>query len=67
HPRLVEHLLRGRRAVFAGFAVFLWYRVVRDAWERDEEDALAAEEAAMAADPAAAGEDAAAASDAPTD
>ncbi|TFB87014.1 SURF1 family protein [Cryobacterium algoricola] len=23
--------------VFAGFAVFLWYRLVRDAWEREEE------------------------------
>ncbi|RZU64216.1 cytochrome oxidase assembly protein ShyY1 [Microterricola gilva] len=30
-------------AVFAGFAVFLWYRLVRDAWERERE---AAEEAA---------------------
>lgn len=27
-------------AVFAGFAVFLWYRVVRDAWERECEDLL---------------------------
>jgi surfeit locus 1 family protein len=26
-------------AVFAGFAVFLWYRLVRDAWEREEEQA----------------------------
>ncbi|MFJ4295953.1 SURF1 family cytochrome oxidase biogenesis protein [Curtobacterium sp. NPDC089689] len=25
-------------AVFAGFAVFLWYRFVKDAWEREEED-----------------------------
>lgn len=25
--------------VFAGFAVFLWYRLVRDAWEREEEEA----------------------------
>lgn len=24
--------------VFAGFAVFLWYRFVKDAWEREEED-----------------------------
>jgi len=24
--------------VFAGFAVFLWYRLVRDAWERELED-----------------------------
>jgi surfeit locus 1 family protein len=23
--------------VFAGFAIFLWYRLVRDAWEREEE------------------------------
>jgi len=29
-------------AIFAGFAVFLWYRVVRDAWEREHEDAAAA-------------------------
>jgi surfeit locus 1 family protein len=28
-------------AVFAGFAVFLWYRLVRDAWEREEELAAA--------------------------
>jgi cytochrome oxidase assembly protein ShyY1 len=27
-------------AVFAGFAVFLWYRLVRDAYERQEEEAL---------------------------
>lgn len=26
-------------AVFAGFAVFLWYRLVRDAWEREQEEA----------------------------
>jgi cytochrome oxidase assembly protein ShyY1 len=25
--------------VFAGFAVFLWFRLVRDAWEREEEEA----------------------------
>ena len=25
--------------VFAGFAVFLWYRLVRDAWEREQEQA----------------------------
>ena len=24
--------------LFAGFAVYLWYRLVRDAWEREEED-----------------------------
>ena len=29
-------------AVFAGFAVFLWFRLVRDEWEREQE--LAAEE-----------------------
>lgn len=37
--------------VFAGFAVFLWYRFVKDAWEREQEDerdaALAAEAAAL--------------------
>ncbi|TAM69566.1 MAG: SURF1 family protein [Microbacteriaceae bacterium] len=36
-------------AVFACFAVFLWYRVARDAWEREEEDAEAAEAAAAVA------------------
>lgn len=37
-------------AVFAGFAVYLWYRLVRDAWERElEEAALAAGVAASAA------------------
>ncbi len=25
--------------VFAGFAVFLWYRLVRDAWEREQDEA----------------------------
>ncbi|TFB53081.1 SURF1 family protein [Cryobacterium tagatosivorans] len=28
--------------VFAGFAVFLWYRLVRDAWEREQNEAEAA-------------------------
>jgi cytochrome oxidase assembly protein ShyY1 len=32
--------------VFAGFAVFLWYRFVKDAWEREQEDALDAARAA---------------------
>ena len=27
--------------VFAGFAIFLWYRLVRDAWERAQEEAAA--------------------------
>lgn len=41
-------------AVFAGFAVFLWYRLVRDAWERETEEAeLAAAEAASDAETAA--------------
>jgi cytochrome oxidase assembly protein ShyY1 len=26
--------------VFAGFAVYLWYRLVKDAWEREVEDSL---------------------------
>jgi surfeit locus 1 family protein len=26
-------------AVFAGFAIYLWYRVAKDAWEREIEDA----------------------------
>ncbi|GAA2240655.1 SURF1 family protein [Herbiconiux moechotypicola] len=29
-------------AVFAGFAVYLWYRLVRDAWERENEEAAEA-------------------------
>jgi cytochrome oxidase assembly protein ShyY1 len=38
-------------AVFAVFAVFLWYRLVRDTWEREQEEAaeLAAELAASTA------------------
>ncbi|WP_243399251.1 SURF1 family cytochrome oxidase biogenesis protein [Cryobacterium zongtaii] len=32
--------------VFAGFAVFLWYRLVRDAWERETEEAEVAAAAA---------------------
>jgi surfeit locus 1 family protein len=35
--------------VFAGFAFFLWYRLVRDAWEREVEEELEALEAAAAA------------------
>ena len=34
--------------VFAGFAVFLWYRLVRDAWEREAEEAEAAAAAGAA-------------------
>lgn len=30
--------------VFAGFAVYLWYRLTRDAWEREIEDELALSE-----------------------
>ncbi|SMH31297.1 Cytochrome oxidase assembly protein ShyY1 [Rathayibacter oskolensis] len=37
--------------VFAGFALYLWYRLVRDAWEREAEEALEAEELARAAAP----------------
>jgi surfeit locus 1 family protein len=33
-------------ALFAGFAIYLWYRLVRDAWEREEEDRENAENAA---------------------
>jgi surfeit locus 1 family protein len=36
-------------ALFAGFAVFLWYRLVRDAWERETEEAEIAAAAASAA------------------
>ena len=36
--------------VFAGFALYLWYRLVRDAWERQQ---LEAEEVAAGTDPAA--------------
>lgn len=35
--------------VFAGFAFFLWYRLVRDAWEREVEEELEALEAETAA------------------
>jgi surfeit locus 1 family protein len=27
-------------ALFAGFAIYLWYRLVKDAWEREEEDRM---------------------------
>ena len=39
--------------VFAGFAVFFWFRLTRDAWEKEHElkELLAAEEAAAQADP----------------
>jgi surfeit locus 1 family protein len=36
--------------VFAGFAVFLWYRLVKDAWERETEEAAEAEAARLAAE-----------------
>ncbi|CAN5409040.1 hypothetical protein BH10ACT4_BH10ACT4_11590 [soil metagenome] len=37
--------------VFAGFAIFLWYRLVRDTWEREQEEAAeAAAGGASAAD-----------------
>lgn len=36
-------------AVFAGFAVFLWYRLVRDAWERERDEAQEAADAEAAA------------------
>jgi len=38
--------------VFAGFAVFLWYRFVKDAWEREQEDEREAALAEGAAEPA---------------
>ena len=37
--------------VFAGFAVFMWYRLVRDAWERETEEAAASTESAGESDP----------------
>ena len=37
--------------VFAGFAVFLWYRLVRDAVEREEEEAQQDAEAVTAGSP----------------
>lgn len=41
-------------AVFAGFAIFLWYRLVKDAVEREQEEAaIAAAEAVTGAGPAA--------------
>lgn len=46
-------------AVFAGFAVFLWYRVVRDSWERECEELLeSGDEDAPGAGPVAGTEDA---------
>lgn len=36
--------------LFAGFAIFLWYRLVRDAWEREQEEL--AEQVASAQPPA---------------
>lgn len=38
--------------VFAGFAVFLWYRLLRDEFEREQEEAEEAAEAAQAAEAA---------------
>jgi surfeit locus 1 family protein len=40
--------------LFAGFAIYLWYRLVRDVWEREEEvlDDAAAAEAAGGGSPA---------------
>jgi surfeit locus 1 family protein len=35
-------------AVFAGFAIFLWFRLVRDAWERETEEAEEREQEAAA-------------------
>jgi hypothetical protein len=45
---LAQHLYAAEWAIFAGFAVFLWYRLVKDAWERERDDALEAAEAASA-------------------
>ncbi len=39
--------------VFAGFAVFFWFRLTRDAWEKDHEIQLMEAEAAAAAPPTA--------------
>jgi surfeit locus 1 family protein len=36
-------------ALFAGFAIYLWYRLVKDAWEREEEARDAADSAGTAA------------------
>jgi len=47
--------------VFAGFAVFLWYRLARDAWEKEHELLLLEAETAGAARPAAESAEAAAA------
>jgi len=43
-------------AVFAGFAVYLWYRLVRDAVEREEQEAEEAAAAVAAASPSPSGE-----------
>lgn len=37
-------------ALFAGFAIYLWYRLVKDAWSREIEEAELSEEAARAAE-----------------
>lgn len=37
-------------AVFAGFAFYLWYRLARDAWEKEQEDFEDAERAASGPD-----------------
>jgi surfeit locus 1 family protein len=34
-------------ALFAGFAIYLWYRLVKDAWEREEEDRQTAADSAL--------------------
>jgi surfeit locus 1 family protein len=39
-------------AVFAGFAIFLWYRLVRDAVERERDEAAEAEAVDAAGRPA---------------
>lgn len=44
--------------LFAGFAVFLWYRLVRDAWEREVEEAEIAAAADASAAPSAGAADA---------
>jgi len=38
-------------AIFAGFALYLWYRLARDAWEKEVEDLEDAQEESRAAGP----------------
>ncbi|MHB1171972.1 MAG: SURF1 family protein [Lacisediminihabitans sp.] len=38
-PNALNLFYAAEWVVFAGFAIFLWYRLVKDAWEREQEEA----------------------------